>query len=126
MKRYMYDFQKNKFILFIILILALLVGCSFQEDIIDGNFARPSLFVDGHLYLNSTMRNTLDISDDFEYYGVIQGAEEDKMTYPKKDLWTTEIMNDEIGFKVYISKDKETVSVFNEKINEYNYYDKYY
>lgn len=55
----------------------------------------------------------------YEYYGVILGSKEDMLAFHQKDLWTTNIMNDEIGFKVYISYEKETVCVFNDKINEY-------
>lgn len=103
-----------------------IAGCLKQENITDGNNFMPMICVDGNLYVvSANMKNTDSIDDDFIFYGYIKGSVENKNTVPHEDLQTTEILSDQKGYKVYLSSNKEIISIYLEDTSEYTYYELY-
>lgn len=117
--------SKQMKIIKIIMLLVFMLsfsGCS-QKEVVDGNFIKPYILLNNNYYgLSSSKPNTKELSDDYRFYGLVSSAV-DQEVMPSQELQTTRILEDNKGYKVYISNDEQNVCIFNEEINEYVYYD---
>lgn len=105
------------------LLLFSIYRCYFKEDISDGNFTKPMININGYTY-GTTIELEGEISEDYTFYGYIKNASREDIGTPSKDLEVSKIIEDNIGYKVYISKNKEFVAIFNEQTQKYDYFKK--
>lgn len=94
-----------------------------KKEIVDGNNIKPYILLNNNYYgLSGSKPNTKELSVNYHFYGVVSGTV-DQEVMPSQELQTTRILEDNKGYKVYISNDEQNVCIFNEEINEYVYYD---
>lgn len=117
--------NKKFFILFIVFLIGIFIFVLHQmnskEETSVGNFLPPMIKIEDNLY-GTTIDPNIEITDDYTFYGHVKSAVKKKTGYPKNDLEVTYIIENTIGYKVYRSKDKEYVAVFNEETQRYDYF----
>lgn len=97
----------------------------FTKDDVDGNFTKPTIHVNGYVY-GTTMNKSGDIDKDYTFYGCVKSTTKDMIAVPSHDLEVSQIIKDNIGYKVYISENKDFVAIFNEETQKYDYFEKLY
>ena len=119
--------NKGIIILWISLLIGLFVFILCQnylkDDIVDGNFTKPIINVNGYIYGASTSVSG-DLTENYTYYGNVKSITKEMIEVPSIDLEVSKIIEDNVGYKVYISQDKNFVAIFNEKMQKYNYFEK--
>ncbi len=103
------------------ILLFSLYQCNSKKDIIDGNFTKPMINIDGYIY-GTTMERMDEITEDYTFYGYVKSASSEDIKMPSNELEVSKIIEDNINYKVYISRDKKFVAVFNEQAQKYDYF----
>ncbi len=121
-----YRWQNKKSVIFFIVFLIgvfifVLHQMNSKEEAPVGDILPPMIKVEDKLY-GTTIDPNIEITDDYTFYGHVKSAVKKKTGYPKNDLEVTYIIENTIGYKVYRSKDKEYVAVFNEETQRYDYF----
>ena len=94
-----------------------------KDELMDGNATKPMINVDGNIY-GTSMNRTGDISEDYTFYGYVNSAAKEMIEVPSDDLEVSKIIEDNIGYRVYRSQDKDFVAIFNESTQKYDYFEK--
>jgi len=76
--------------------------------------------INGNIY--ETTIDKKEITDEYTFYGYVKNATKEMIGVPSHDLEVSKIIEDNIGYKVYVSKNKEFVAIFNEQLEKYNYF----
>ena len=115
----------RKILVFLLTIL-LLSGCqkSNPSEQIDGNVLPPSIYINGSLYsVHSSKPNEQQLDENFSYYGTVQSVVENQLDLPKEELQVSYSLDHCIGYKVYVSNDKDEAAIFIETLSEYAFFD---
>ena len=119
--------NKRIIVLLIIFFSGILLFClyqrNFEKNEIDGNFTKPMININGYIY-GTTLDQMGIITEDYAFYGYVKNASSEDIKIPSNNLEVSKIIEDNIGYKVYISKDKDFVAIFNEQTQKYDYFKK--